>query len=54
MSDQEPGETQINSPSQHVVNTSSPARPPFQDEIEQLVASGWEKNVGGRASADTW
>ena len=51
MSDQEPGETQIDSPSQHVVNTSSPARPPYhyQDEIEQLVASGWtRKECGGQ------
>ena len=49
MSDEEPGETQIDSPSQHVVNTPPPARNPYQDEIEQLVASGWtRKECGGQ------
>ena len=49
MSDQEPGETQIDPPSQHDMNTSSHVRPPFQDEIEQLDASAWtRKECGGQ------
>ena len=48
MSDHEPGDTQIDPPRQHPWNPPAPDRPPIQNEIDELIASGWiRKECGG-------